>query len=152
MSIQDELRGELNDAMRHKDRRRINVIRQIESEVALVRSAPGFHGTVDDDVYRSTIESYAKKMDKARGEFEAAGERGQAQAETLAYEVEYLQRWMPQRLGEDETRLMVRQAIADLGANDPKAAGRVIGHVMGSSGDLDGGLVSRLVREELGIG
>jgi hypothetical protein len=38
-------------------------------------------------------------------------------------------------------------------AGDEKAAGRVTGHLMKTRGaDLDGGLVSRLVREELSSG
>nr|MDJ0925611.1 GatB/YqeY domain-containing protein [Acidimicrobiia bacterium] len=94
--------------------------------------------------------SYVKKMEKARKEFEAAGERGVDQAAKLAYEVEFLSRWLPQLAGEDETREIVKAAIAELGADDPKMAGRVTGHVMKSGAGLDGGLVNRLVREELG--
>jgi uncharacterized protein YqeY len=46
---------------------------------------------------------------------------------------------------------MVRESISSLGvAGDDKAAGRVIGALMKEHGDeLDGGLVNRLVREEL---
>ncbi len=45
----------------------------------------------------------------------------------------------------------MRAAIAELGAADPKMAGRVIGQVMkAAAGTVDGGLVNRLVREELG--
>ena len=46
---------------------------------------------------------------------------------------------------------MVRFAIAELKANDPKMIGRVIGQVMKSAKGLDGALVNRLVREELGV-
>jgi uncharacterized protein YqeY len=75
-------------------------------------------------------------------------------ADKLAYEVEYLSRWLPKKLGEDETRALVAEAVAELGvAGDEKAAGRVTGHLMKTHGkDLDGGLVNRLVREELAGG
>jgi len=53
-------------------------------------------------------------------------------------------------LGDDETRRLVRATIAELGAADPKQVGEVIGAVMRSGSDLDGSLVARLVREELG--
>jgi uncharacterized protein YqeY len=48
----------------------------------------------------------------------------------------------------------VREAIEELGVTaDEKAAGRVTGHLMKQRGkDLDGALVSRVVREELGAG
>ncbi len=136
--------------MLSKDKPRTAVIRQIESEVAVARSASDFAGDVDDDLYEQTIRSYVKKMEKARQEYLGAGERGVAQAEKLAFEVDYLSRWLPDSLSEDQTRAIVAAAITELGADDPKMAGRVVGHIMkaGTEG-LDGGLVNRIVREEL---
>ena len=151
MTIAEQLSEELRAAMKAKDARRRDVIRQVQTEAATARSQPGFAGEVDDEFYRTIIASYVKKMDKSRQEYEEMGERGQAMAEKLAYEVEYLSRWLPQKLSEDETRALVVEAIAELGvAGDEKAAGRVTGHLMKSRGeDLDGGLVNRVVREEL---
>ena len=153
MSIHDELTTELKDAMRARDRDRLDVIRQIETEVARAKSEPGFDGDVDDALYRSVISAYVKKMDKARDEFRAAGERGQEAAAKLSFEIEYLARWLPTTLGEEETRQVVDIAIKELRASDPKQAGQVIGHIMkkGPLG-MDGALVSRLVREALGDG
>lgn len=137
--------------MRSRDRRRLDVIRQVETELARARTEPGFHGEVDDALYQRVIAAYVKKMDKARLEFEAAGERGRPQAEKLAFEIEYLKRWRSQALDEEATRALVRQAISDLGAADPKMVGRVVGQVMkAAAGQADGALVNRLVREELG--
>jgi uncharacterized protein YqeY len=150
MGIREELAAELRDAIKAGDKARRNVIRQIETEIAVAKSAPGFSGAIDDDLYRKTIASYVKKMQKARDEFAAAGDRGAEQEAILAHEVAYLSRWLPQLAGEDETRALVKQAIADLAADDPKMAGRVTGHIMKSGKDLDGKLVSRIVREELG--
>ncbi|HIE21541.1 MAG TPA: hypothetical protein EYP73_02940 [Acidimicrobiia bacterium] len=151
MTIAEELAAELRDAMKSGDRRRRDVIRQIETEVATTRTQAGFTGEVDDDLYRKVIASYVKKMEKSRQEYEGLGDRGEEMAEKLAYEVEYLSRWLPTKLGEEETRQLVVEAIAELGvAGDEKAAGRVTGHLMKTRGsDLDGGLVNRLVREEL---
>jgi uncharacterized protein YqeY len=152
MSVKDELSAELREAMKAQDKPRRDVIRQVETEVSMARSDPGFQGEVDDALYRRVIAAYVKKMDKSRLDYEALGERGQAMADKLAYEVDYLSRWLPKKLGEPETREMVREAIADIGAQgDPKAAGRVTGTLMKAHGaDLDGALVSRIVAEELG--
>lgn len=129
----------------------MDVIRQVETEVARVRTEPGFRGEADDDLYRRVIGAYCKKMDKARAEFAGAGERGRPLAEKLAFEIEYLGRWQPRTLDEEATRALVRAAIAEVGAVDPKMAGQVIGRVMKSAaGTVDGALVGRLVREELG--
>lgn len=154
MSIRDELAAELRDAMRAKDGPRRDVIRQIETEVSVARSEPGFAGEPDDDLYRRVIGSYVKKMDKSRQDYLDLGERGEAMAAKLGFEVEYLARWLPRKLDEGITRALVRKTIQELGvADDEKAAGRVTGELMKEHGkDLDGALVNRLVREELASG
>lgn len=149
MSIHDELSAELKDAMRGKDGPRRDVIRQIETEVSFARSAPGFEGPVDDDLYRRVITSYVKKMDKARTEYIAFGDRGKSQADKLGYEIDYLSRWLPKTIGEAEIRVLVQAAIAELDADDIKMMGLVIGRVMKSGEAVDGSVVSRIAREEL---
>ena len=150
MTIREQFADELKDAMRQRDKPRLNVIRQVETEVKVATAAEGFTGEADDELYRTVIASYVKKMNKARGEFEAAGERGAERAAALAWEVEYLSRWLPRTLDETETRQLVRQTIGEIGAEGPAAVGRIIGTVMKSGAELDGSLVARLVREELG--
>ncbi len=151
MTIQEELAAELRDAMKAKDARRRDVVRQIQTEVATAKSQPDFEGVVDDAFYQKVISSYVKKMDKSRAEYAEFGDRGQAMADKLAYEVDYLSRWLPKKLDEAGTRELVTAAIAELGvAGDEKAAGKVTGHLMKNrGGDLDGSLVNRIVREEL---
>ncbi|MGH8936668.1 MAG: GatB/YqeY domain-containing protein [Acidimicrobiia bacterium] len=150
MTIREELAEQLKQAMRERDRWRLDVIRQVETEVSVAKSAPGFSGRVDDDLYRRVIASYVKQMDKARREYEELGERGRAMADKLAFEIDFLSTWLPTKAGEEETRAEVRRAIEELGVTDPKAAGQVIGHLMRTrSEQLDGALVNRIVREEL---
>ena len=150
MTIQEEFAAELKDAMRNRDKPRLNVIRQVQTEVSVAKTADGFFGEADDDLYTKIISGYVKKMNKARKEFEAAGVRGAERAAGLAYEVQYLARWLPAQLGEAEILQLVQKAIAEVGADDPKQIGQVTGAVMRSGRDLDGTLVSKLVREELG--
>lgn len=154
MTIQEELTAELRAAMKEKDALRRDAIRQIQTEVATAKSQPDFEGEVDDALYQRIIASYVKRMEKSRDEYNALGERGEQMADKLAFEVEYLSRWLPEKLGEEATRRLVVEAIAELdAAGDEKAAGRVTGHLMNThGGDLDGGLVNRLVREELASG
>ena len=109
---------------------------------------------MDDVFYQGVIAAYVKKMGKARAEYAELGDRGEAMAEKLSFEVGYLSQWLPKELGEAETRELVVKAIEELGvAGDEQAAGRVTGTLMKTHGkDLDGALVNRLVREELGGG
>lgn len=150
VTIRDRLATERTAALKAGDKATVSVIRQVESEVSLARTAEGFTGDVDDDLYRRVIEGYIKKMDKARREYDALGERGRAQAEKLAFEIDYLSRYVPAKLDEEGTRALVRTTIAELGAVEPKERGTVIGAVMRSGADLDGALVARIVGEELG--
>jgi hypothetical protein len=154
MTIQEQLITELRSAMKEKDAPRRDVIRQVQTEVAIAKSQPEFTDEVDDAFYRKVIASYVKKMDKSREEYAALGERGEEMADKLAFEVEYLSQWLPTKLDEPQTRRLVAAAVEELGVSgDEKAAGRVTGHLMKNHGeDLDGSLVNRLVRKELAGG
>lgn len=150
MSIEHELAEELKDALRAGDARRKNVIRAVQTEASRAKSASGFSGKTDDAFYQAVIGSFVKKMDKSRQEYAELGERGEQMAAGLAFEVDYLGRWLPKTLDEATTAELVRGAIAELGASDPKEAGRVVGFIMKAhQGEVDGGLVNRLVRSEL---
>ncbi|MGH8912822.1 MAG: GatB/YqeY domain-containing protein [Acidimicrobiia bacterium] len=150
MTIKEELTSELHDAMKSKDAFRRDAIRQIETEVRTVTAQPGV-GEATDEVYRVVIAAYVKKMAKARDEYIELGERGEQMAAKLGFEVEYLSRWLPDKLGAAETVELVRQTIEDMRVgHDPKAFGRVVGALMKTRDDLDGALVNRLVRQELG--
>ena len=151
MTIAEELDNELKDAMRAKDAARRDVIRQIRSEIGVAKTAAGFDGNADDAFHRTVIASYVKKMQKSLAEYEGLGERGEAMADKLRFEVEYLSRWLPSKMDEAATRQLVDRTVDELGvAGDPSAAGKVIGAIMaGHKDEVDGGLVNRLVRERL---
>ncbi|MBT8212506.1 MAG: GatB/YqeY domain-containing protein [Acidimicrobiia bacterium] len=150
MSIESELREELTTAMKAKDRQRLDVIRSVQSEVSAAKTAPGFSGDVDDELFLKVIGTYVKRVGKARDEYAEMGEVAETRLAQADFELAYLQRWLPKTLGEDETKALVESTIAELGVDDAKQAGRVIGTVMKSGAELDGGLVNRLVREALG--
>ncbi len=151
--IKDELKEELKDAMRAGDDRRRNVIRLIESEADKARTAPEFDGEVDDAFYVNVIDGFVKRNRKSLQEYEELGDDGKATVAKLKWEIEYLSRWLPDKLSPEETLILVRASIAELGASEPKDVGRVIGHVMKSHPDkdqLDGSMVAQIVRAALG--
>lgn len=151
MSIEEQFKAELKDAMKSGDRARLDSIRMINSEILLAKSAPGFSGQIDDDLYVKVISAQVKKDEKSIEEYRALGDRGQAMVDKFTAEVEFLSRWLPSRLDEDQTAELVERAIAELGVErDPKSSGRVIGHIMkGHKDEVDGSLVNRLVRQAL---
>ena len=149
MAIQEQMAADQKAAMRARDKATLNAIRSVQAEVATAKSAPGFRGEVDDDLYVATITTYVKRITKSRADYEAMGDAGATQAATLAFEIDYLSRYLPTKLDEDATRSLVAATIVDLGADASTPAGRVIGAVMQSGEDLDGALVHRLVTEAL---
>ena len=122
----------------------------MQSEVSAAKSAPGFSGEVDDDLYVSTISTYVKRLTKSRAEYESMGEAGASHVESISFEIDYLGGFLPQKLDEAATRELVQSTIADLGADDDTPKGKVIGAVMKSGEDVDGATVNRLVEELLG--
>lgn len=151
VTIEAQLRAELEDAMRSGDRPRLDTIRMVNSEILLAKSAPGFAGSVDDALYLDVMTAQVKKDQKSIEEYSALGERGTAMVEKYRAEVAYLSRWLPSKLDEAATEALVRSTVEALGAGgDPQAAGRVIGQIMKQhKDDVDGGLVNRLTRQVL---
>ena len=150
MTIEKELDDELKEAMRAQDRSRLDVIRQIRTEVAKAAAAPGGGGADREQLHEQIIASYVKKMDKARREYEGYGKRGAEMVQKLSYEIEYLSRWLPDAASSEELGAIVAKTISEIGATDPKQAGQVIGRIMKNHQGVDGGEVNRLVRAALG--
>src|SRR5688572_7847770 len=124
MGLEQELRQKLTDAMKAKDQRTADTVRMINTKIMERRTAKGFKGEVDDAMITDVIQQYKKSLMKAREEFIAVGERGKEQADSLAWEIQYCDQFLPKGLSADELRAAVRAAIAATGATDPKAAGK----------------------------
>ena len=149
MSIEQRLRDDQKTAMKARDAATLNAIRSIQAEDATAKTAPGFEGEVDDALFVKVISTYVKRISKSKTEYDTMGERGAEQADKLGFEIEYLTQYLPKKLNEQDTRMLIERAIADIGADDSTPAGQVVGAVMRSGQDLDGALVNRLVREAL---
>lgn len=150
MSLEEQLRSQLTTALKAKDLRTANLIRMINTKIMERRTAPGFTGAVDDTLVLDVIGVYKKSMEKAKIEFVNVGERGAEQAKELQFEIEWCAGWLPTQLTEDELRVMVAEAVAQLPQKDAKMAGRVIGMVKKRVGDrADATLVKKLADELL---
>lgn len=150
MTMVERLDEELKRALKAGERDVVDVVRMVKSRLSEKRTSPGFQGPLTDEVAVEVIRSYVKSIEKAIEEIEKGGGAGNPILRKYRFEIEYLQRYLPQRLSEDETRDLVRQAIAETGASGASAVGRVMGAVMKAHKDrVDGALVRRLVEEEL---
>lgn len=141
--LQDRLAAELNAARKAQDKALTLVLGTVLSdtknrEIELKRAL------TDDDV----IDVLRKGVKRRRESVEAYEKGGRAElAAQEAAEVVVLERYLPAMASEDDIRDAVRAAIA-AGAS---GVGPVMGAVMPRfKGRADGGMINRVVREELG--
>ena len=150
-NIHVEIDRRFKDAMRARDARTLDVLRAVRTRIQQAKTAKGFEGEVDDALYLQVIEAYAKSLRKAIPDFERGGERGAEMIAKLQFEVGYLEEFLPKKLGEDATRVLVQEAIAAVGATSRQQMGRVIGVVMKDHRDaVDAGLVRSIAETLLG--
>jgi uncharacterized protein YqeY len=149
-NLETELRTQLTAALKARDLRTANLIRMINTKIMERRTAKGFTGVVDDALVLDVLATYKKSMEKAKGDFAAAGERGREQLAELEFEVEWCARMLPAQASEADLRAAVAAVIAGLPAKDPKMAGKVIGAIKKQFGDrADAQLVKKLADELL---
>jgi uncharacterized protein YqeY len=149
-SVEARIGELLKDAMRAKDARTADCIRMIKTKHMERRTAAGFKGPLDDSLWLDVIASYQKQLRKTREEYVAVGERGADALPQIDFEIAFCARFLPRAASDDETRAIVRETVARLGASDPKNAGRVMGEIMKAhKGKLDPSAVKRIVEEEL---
>jgi uncharacterized protein YqeY len=151
MSVETQIHERLKDAMRAKDARTADCIRMIKTKHMERRTAAGFKGPLDDNLWLDVIAAYQKQLRKSREEYVAIGERGAEAVAQLDFEIGFCAQFLPKAASDDETRAVVRETLARLGVSDAKQAGRVVGDIMKAhKGKLEPSTVKRMVDEELG--
>ena len=147
MALIDDLSAALKEAMKAKDKPKLDAIRQVQTEIAKKKSEKGEEAT--DDLVLGVISSYVKKMTKAVEEYKSLGDRGIEMAEKIQFEIDFLSDWLPEQLSEEDVAKLVDEVLADLGDVDMSQMGRIIGAVMAKGDGIDGSVVSKLVKEKL---
>ena len=147
MALADDLSMALKDAMRAKDKPKLDAIRQIQTEIAKKKAEKGEE--VNDDLVLGVISSYVKKMIKAVEEYQSLGDRGQEMAEKIQFEIDFLRSYLPEQISEEEVKKIVDEVLSELGDVDISQMGRVIGAVMAKGDGIDGSVVSKIVKNKL---
>ena len=147
MALIDELSAALKEAMKAKDKPKLDAIRQVQTEIAKKKSEKGEEAT--DELVLGVISSYVKKMTKAVEEYKSLGDRGIEMAEKIQFEIDFLSGWLPEQLSEEDVAKLVDEVLADLGEVDMSQMGRIIGAVMAKGEGIDGSVVSKLVKDKL---
>ncbi len=146
MTLIAEIENELKDAMRERDDDRRDALRLILSSL---RSAEKeLQRQLSEDEELQVLQRERKRRIEAAEAFRAGGREQQAEDEE--YELEVLEEFMPEPLGDEELEEIVDDVIAEVGATSMRDFGRVMADVMPQvSGRADGSAVSQIVREKL---
>ena len=128
MALTDDLSTALKEAMKAKDKPKLDAIRQVQTEIAKKKSEKGEEAS--DELVLGVISSYVKKMTKAVEEYQSFGDRGTDMAEKIQFEINFLSEWLPEQLSEEDIEKIIDEVLSSMGDVDISQMGKVIGAVM----------------------
>jgi uncharacterized protein len=146
MSLKQQITDDMKNAMRAKETARLGAIRLLLA--AMKQREVDERIELGDADIVAIIEKMLKQRRDSISQFEAAGRQDLVDAEK--FEVEVLQAYMPQQLGEAEILTAIAEAIAATGAVGPQDMGKVMGVIKSSlAGRADMGKVSGMIKAQL---
>lgn len=147
MSLQERLTDDMKQAMRAKDKNRLTTIRMVKASLQNEAIKLGKQDLTEDEELTVFNREMKQRKDSLR-EFESAGREDLVAK--VAEEISFLEVYMPKQLSEEEVLAIVQAAMAQTNASAPSDMGKVMGVVMPQvKGKADGGLVNRIVKEQL---
>ena len=147
MSLSEQIRSELEQALRQKDTLRCSTLRLLLSSIHNAEIDQQ-HKALDDAGVATVV---AKEIKKRRESIEAfeKGNRPDLVAKEKN-ELDILAKYLPQQMSRDEIIAIAKQVIAEVGARSPGDKGKVMGKLMPQTkGKADGKEVNDIVTELL---
>lgn len=142
MAILDDVKLDLNSAMRAGEKQRVGALRMILSELQKASK----EGAEDE---LTVLRRERKRRLEAAKAFREAGRADLASGEET--EGELIAAYLPAELSDEELRRIVERALVDSGAQSPKDMGAAMKSAMAAvDGRADGKRVSGLVKAALG--
>ncbi|TMN81795.1 MULTISPECIES: GatB/YqeY domain-containing protein [unclassified Pseudoalteromonas] len=146
MSLLITLKDAQKDAMRAKDRQRLNPIRMVLA--AIKQREIDEQITLDDAGITSVIVKLVKQRRDSYTQYKDAGRDDLAEIE--ANEITALEAFLPQQLSEEEIIALIDAAIADTNAAGMQDMGKVMGIIKSKAeGRADMGKISGLIKQRL---
>ncbi|MFH0812714.1 MAG: GatB/YqeY domain-containing protein [Pseudomonadota bacterium] len=144
--MEDKLRLELHQAMKNKDSLRVSTLRMMMAELTNKKKETG-KPISEEDTYK-VFYSMLRKREDAISEYQKAKREDLAQKEKAEREI--ISEFLPKQLNEEEIRKETKLVIAEVGAEDIKSMGKVMGILTKKlAGRAQGGVISKIVKEEL---
>jgi len=148
MSIKEQLKNDLTEAIRGRDEITSGTIRMVLTAITNEEVAGKEARVLSDEEVITVLSREAKKRREAAEAFESAGRADKSALEKSEGEV--IAKYLPTQLSEADIAAIITEAIASTGAQGPGDMGKVMGAVKPKiAGKADGGLVSALVKAAL---
>jgi uncharacterized protein YqeY len=146
MSLKEQIRSDMKDAMRAGEKDRLSVIRMLLAAIQ-TREIETREDLSDNEVMQ-IIEKLIKQRKDSAKQFADAG-RDERAAQELS-EGEQLQAYLPEQLSEAELTSMLDEILAATGASSMKDMGKVMAALREQAqGRADMGALSALVKSKL---
>jgi uncharacterized protein YqeY len=143
----DELKEQIKDAMKAKDKVRLSILRQVHGEIKNIE--------VNErrEITDADVDAMVKRLIKQTGEtlegsIKAAND--EERTETLRRQVAILEELLPEQLSGDALEALVEKTIAELGAETKRDMGRVMKALTAATGgNMDKAAAAKLVGSKL---
>ncbi|MEP9356033.1 GatB/YqeY domain-containing protein [Xanthobacter sp. KR7-65] len=148
--LRDDITAALKEAMKAQDKRRTATLRLINAALKDRDIEQRGHGKdpLTDDELRALLAKMVKQREESSKIYDEAGRPELAEQERE--EIVYIQAFLPQQLGEAETRAAIAAIIAETGAKGIKDMGRTMAVLKERhAGAIDFGKASGWVKEAL---
>ena len=147
MSLETKIATDLKAAMRAKDKVALRSIRAIKAQILLAKT-DGSGKELDE---ASEIKMIQKMIKQRKDSLSIYEKQDRAElAQTEKDEIEVLERYLPQQMGEEELTEFLKGVIAKTGASSMRDMGKVMGMASGQlGGKADGKTISGIVKKLL---
>jgi uncharacterized protein YqeY len=149
MTLQSQVDNDIKDAMRARERVRLNALRMLKSAMKNAAIEKGGAETMLDEAEASAVirKQIKQRQDAIEG-FEKGGRPELAAAERA--EIDVLAAYLPAALSADEVIALAREAIAEAGASSKQQMGAVMKVATAkAAGRVDGKTLSQAVQKLL---
>ncbi len=146
MSLKETLMNDLKEAMKDKDIIRKNTVQMVRSSVLQFEKDNKVE--LDDPGIIEVIARELKKRRDVLPEYEKSGREDLIG--DIKREIETLLAYLPEQLSREELEVIVKEAIAGVGATSMKDMGKIMAAVMPQTkGRADGKMINEIVKELL---
>ena len=145
----DRISNDIKDAMKAKDKVRLETLRNIKKVFLEAKTAPGANDTLTDDAAMKIMQKLVKQGKDSATLYAEQGRADLAEAELA--QVAVIETYLPKQMSAEELGAALKAIIAEVGAEGPKDMGKVMGTATKKlAGLAEGRAISAKVKELLG--